>query len=244
MRFSYFVTDFPEIDRNRRQPLMGRRPSQLVALDARMVVDQTRGEGPQRPGSHLAICPYPTRFVRQINLADGTPLVLRPIRPEDEPAWLFLHEQCSTESIRARFRSVFKHATHDLASRFCFLDYDRDLSIVAETQVEGQPRLVAVASLSADPDHESAEFAVLVHDVWQRRGLGSLLTEYCLAIARDWRLSRVVAETDPLNTRMIKVFTRLGLRAAAGYHRRRGPGRTHALGRCSQRRIESSRCQT
>ncbi len=209
VRFSYFVTDFPEMVEIDVNPLWV-SSNDIIALDARMVVDPTHAEDKTRPHRHLAICPYPTRFVREVKLADGSQLLLRPIRPEDEPEWQALHDECSTESIRARFRSLFKHATHDLASRFCFLDYDRDLSIVAEAQIAGRRQLVAVASLSADPDHEAAEFAVLVHDAWQGRGLGTLLTRYCLEIARDWRLSRVLAETELLNTRMIKVFTRLG----------------------------------
>jgi acetyltransferase len=93
-----------------------------------------------------------------------------------------------------------------MATRFCFLDYDRELAIVAEVEQGGKRKLAAVARLVADVDHERAEYAVLVGDHWQSHGLGGLLTDYCLEIAREWQLRRVTAETSPDNTRMLAIF--------------------------------------
>jgi acetyltransferase len=205
MRFSYLVADFPEILEIDINPLLV-TPGQVVALDARMAVDRQRAERAVRPFSHLAIRPYPEEYVRQATLASGEAVILRPIKPEDEPLWHELLASCSRESIWSRFRYSFRETTHEMATRFCYLDYDRELAIVAEVEDGGKRKLAAVGRLVADPDHERAEYAVLVGDPWQSHGLGGLLTDYCLEIARDWRLRRITAETSPDNTRMLAIF--------------------------------------
>ena len=97
-----------------------------------------------------------------------------------------------------------------MATRYCFNDYDREIAMVAETSEGGARRLVGVGRLVADPDHEAVEYAVLVEDAWQSRGLGGTLTDVCLEIARQWRPRRIVAETTTDNGRMIAVFRRRG----------------------------------
>ena len=88
-------------------------------------------------------------------MKDGTPLVLRPIKPEDEPLWHELLASCSTQSIWFRFSYLFKHTTHEMASRYCFIDYDRELGIVAEVEEEGRRKLIGVGRLVADVDHRT-----------------------------------------------------------------------------------------
>jgi acetyltransferase len=117
---------------------------------------------------------------------------------------------CSRESIYQRFRHFFQWQSHEAAVRYCFNDYDRELAIVAEAETDGKRRLLGVGRLIADPDHESAEYAVLVADAWQNRGLGRLLTSYCLEIAREWGVKEVTAQTHSDNPRMVKVFSVLG----------------------------------
>ena len=109
-----------------------------------------------------------------------------------------------------RFRALVKH-THEMATRYCFIDYDRELAIVAELEGDdGNPLLAGVVRLVADPDHRSAEYAVLVADPWQGRGLSDLLTDYGLEIARAWGIETVYAETTPDNARMIAVLEKHG----------------------------------
>ena len=208
IRFSYLVADHPEIQELDINPLLV-TPDTVLALDARVIVDLDLIGKPQRPFAHLAIRPYPEEFVRSAQLADGTTIVLRPIKPEDEPIWNQFHQHCSIESLHARFHSLFK-ATHEIATRFCFLDYDREMGIVAELIRDGKPSFLGVAQLMADPDHEEAEFAVLVADPWQGRRIGSLLADTCLDIASRWGVRRVVAETELVNTRMLAIFRRRG----------------------------------
>jgi acetyltransferase len=117
---------------------------------------------------------------------------------------------CSRESIYARFRHFFQWQSHQAAVRYCFIDYDREIAMVAELEREGRRELLGIGRLVADPDHESVEYAVLVGDQWQNRGLGSVLTECCLEIAAGWGLKRVVAQTGHDNARMLALFQRLG----------------------------------
>ncbi len=209
MRFSYLVADYPEISEIEINPLLAGADGS-VALDARAVVDQSLVGRPPPPFSHLAIRPYPEEYTREATTAGGLRVTLRPIRPEDEPLWHEMLDACSPESIRSRFRGMVKH-THEFATRYCFIDYDRELAIVAELQAQdGTRKLLGVGRLVADPDRQSAEYATLVADPWQGRGLSDLLTDYCLEIARAWGIRSVYAETTPDNTRMIAVLKQHG----------------------------------
>jgi acetyltransferase len=105
---------------------------------------------------------------------------------------------------------MFQWATHETAARYCFTDYDREIAIVAERQNGGEPRLVGVGRLVADPEHETAEYAVLVSDAWQNRGLGGVLTDECEDIARSWGLKHMVAQTTADNGRMLALFRKRG----------------------------------
>jgi acetyltransferase len=205
MRFSYLVADYPEIKELDINPLLV-TPEQALALDARVVVDRELVVRPLRPYSHLAIRPYPEEYVTERKLKDGTPLLLRPIKPEDEPLWHDLLASCSTQSIWFRFNCLFKQATHEMASRYCFIDYDREMGIVAEVEEAEQRKLVGVGRLVADVDHTTAEFAVIVVDRWHGRGLGGVLTDYCLELAKKWGVKRVVAEVSKENARMLATF--------------------------------------
>jgi acetyltransferase len=105
---------------------------------------------------------------------------------------------------------LFKEATHEMASRFCFVDYDRELAICAELSESEGRQLVAVARLVADPDHETADYGILVADDFQGRGLGSLLTQKCIEIGRRWGLRQITGETTTDNHAMIQIFRKLG----------------------------------
>lgn len=213
MRFSYLVADFPEIREIDVNPLLATQEG-AVALDARIVLDRAALEEGSRPYEHLALRPYPEEYTGEASLKDGTPIRLRPIKPEDEPLWTDMLARCSPETIYARFRALFQWKHHETATRYCFIDYDREIAIVAEIEEEGAPKLVGVGRLIADPDHETVEYAVLVTDEWQNRGLGGVLTDYCYEIAKHWGLRRIVAETSPENERMIALFRNRGFRVS------------------------------
>jgi len=211
IRLSYFAADFPEVFELDINPLLV-TPENAIALDARIAMDKKLISPDDKPYSHLALRPYPEEYVNVTSLPDGTEVTLRPIKPEDEPMWFDLLGSCSRESIYMRFRYFFDWRTHEVASRYCFNDYDREIAIVAEIREEGKRRLLGVGRLVADPDHDTVEYAVLVADKWQNRKLGSLLTDYCIEVAKNWGLKKIVAQTTTDNPRMIAVFERRGFK--------------------------------
>jgi len=203
MRLSYITADNPEIQELDINPLLVGADS-MVALDARVVVKPV--DPGEKPYSHLALRPYPEEYVSKKTLADGTEVTLRPIRPEDEPLWLDLLGSCSRESIYNRFRFFFNWSTHEVATRYCYIDYDREMAIVSEIVENGARKLTGVGRLVADPDLETVEYAVLVSDMWQNRGLGGMLTDACLRIAGEWGMRTVYAQTTTDNPRMVHLF--------------------------------------
>jgi acetyltransferase len=209
IRFSYLASELPEIRELDVNPLLV-WPEGVCALDARVLVDKTVVWDPARPYAHLALRPYPEEYVRPAVLAGGGAVTLRPIRPEDEPRWMEMLSSCSRESIYARFRGFIQWDVHPIAVRYCYIDYDRELAIVAEVGEGAERKLAGVGRLVADPDLQSADFAVLVADPWQGQGMGTILTEYCVELATHWGVKQIIAETSTGNTRMRRVFERLG----------------------------------
>jgi acetyltransferase len=207
MRFSYLIAENSAIAELDVNPLLVTAEG-VMALDARVILDHPSPSSPTERYSHLAIRPYPDEYIREGTLKDGGKVRLRPIRPEDEPMWHRFMKNCSQRSIWLRFRYLFKETTHEMATRFCFVDYDRTLAIVAEREVAGERQLIGVARLVADADHRDAEYAVLVADDWQRLGLGNLLTDFCFEICGAWGVYRVYAETTTDNRAMQNILRR------------------------------------
>ena len=209
IRLSYLAADFPEITELDINPLLV-TPDEVIALDARIVLDNNLPIKGLPDYHHLALHPYPEKYVRQTTLHDGTLVTLRPIKPEDEPLWLEMLGSCSRESLYSRFRYFFHWESHEVAARYCYIDYDREIAIVAEIVEENRKKLIGVGRLIADPDHESVEYAVLVADAWQQKELGNILTDFCLETAASWSLKKIVAQTTTDNTRMLSVLRKRG----------------------------------
>ncbi|MCB2219961.1 MAG: GNAT family N-acetyltransferase [Bacteroidetes bacterium] len=211
IRLSYLAADYPEIEELDINPLIVTNED-VIALDARIVVDQEALDKSVKDYSHLILRPYPERLMKNAELSDGTHVLLRPIKPEDEPLWLELLGSCSKQSIYSRFRYDFYYDSHEVATQFCFIDYDREIAIVAEVEDEGRKKLIGVGRLIADPDVVIAEYAVLITDAWQHKDLGQILTSFCVDIARQSGIRKVSAETTKDNKAMIAVFKKLGFK--------------------------------
>ena len=162
--------------------------------------------------SHLILRPYPESLIKNVELKDGSNVIFRPIKPEDEPLWLELLGSCSKESIYSRFRYDFYYDSHEVATQYCFIDYDREIAIVAEVEEEGEKKIIGVGRLIADPDVEIMEYAILITDKWQQRDLGFIMTEYCMQIAHNRGIKKVLAETTKDNKPMIAVFRKLNFK--------------------------------
>ena len=208
IRLSYLAADYPEIEELDINPLLV-TPKDVVALDARIVIDQNLVGKKIPQFSHLLIYPYPEKYVKNVSLTDGTDVILRPIKPEDEPMWLELLGSCSKESIYFRFRSNYFFDSHEVAIQFCYIDYSREMAIVAEITENNNRKLIGVGRLIADTDHETAEYAILITDAWQNKNLGNILTQYCLGISKELGLKRIIAETTADNKSMIAILKKL-----------------------------------
>lgn len=213
VRFSRLVVEHPAIAEIDVNPLLA-SPEQLIALDARVVIHppEVTDEGLPRP----AIRPYPREYARSWRAADGAPVTIRPIRPEDEPAMVRFHEGLSPETVHARYFSFLKLAertAHERLARVCFIDYDRVMALVAErADPEGSGEIVGVGRLIRVHGRPEGEFALLVTDSWQRQGLGTALLGDLVEIGRREGLSRIVGDILESNTGMLRVSRRLGFR--------------------------------
>ena len=107
---------------------------------------------------------------------------------------------------------MLKHEqlNHEMATRHCYIDYEREITIIGELDVEDRRKIIGVGSLTAMADERVAEFAVLIADDWHSKGLGGVLLDYCIEIAKSRGIQRIIAETDPKNRRMITVFEKRG----------------------------------
>jgi acetyltransferase len=206
--FSYLVVGFPEIAEIDINPLavsMGK----VCAIDARIILDGDYRESAS-PYPHLVISPYPISHVMQSKLTDGTDIVIRPIMPEDEPLERQFLATLSDESRRTRFFSAFKEVTHDWLVMFCNIDYDRHIAMVAETTEKGERKIMGVVRLILDPDLNSGEIAALVHDRFQRKGVGKRLMQRVIEIARRKGLDEIRGEVLTDNSNMLGLCKKLG----------------------------------
>nr|CAA88045.1 protein expressed during heterocyst differentiation [Nostoc sp. PCC 6720] len=183
--------------------------SSLIALDARVVLHEPDVTEDQLP--KLAIRPYPTQYVEQWTMKDGTPVTIRPIRPEDEPLLVQFHKTLSEESVYFRYFHLMKlshRITHERLTRICFIDYDREMALVIESQGE----ILAVGRLSKLHGTKTAEFAMLVSDRYQCQGLGAELLRRLLQIGRDEQIERITADILADNYGMQRVCEKLGFK--------------------------------
>ena len=211
VRFSQLVVEQPwirEIDIN---PLLA-TPEHLLALDARVVVHDSAMTVDRLP--RPAIRPYPSQYVWDWQLKDGTQVTIRPIRPEDEPLMVKFHETLSERSVYLRYfcsLSLSTRVEHERLVRICFGSYDRGFALVADRKVPetGQHEVLGVGRFSAINRNE-AEAAVLVSDRWQGRGLGTELLAGVARVARLERFKRLSGEILRDNLPTQAIFKKVG----------------------------------
>jgi acetyltransferase len=213
VHFSRLVVEQPWIKEMDINPLVV-SAERIVALDARVLL-----ENPDIPEASLprpAIRPYPMQYVVPWTTKNGVPLVLRPIRPEDEPAMAKFHESLSDRSVFLRFFHLEKlssRVAHERLLRKCFIDYDREMALVADwTNPEsGEHQIIAVGRLTREHGAREAEIAVVVTDKFQNSGLGSELFARLIQVARDEKLTRITASILMENLAMRAIARRHGL---------------------------------
>jgi len=212
VRFSALVAEqrwIKEIDIN---PLLA-SPDGLIALDARVVLHGSEVTLEGLPKS--AVRAYPNRYVAPWTMKDGTSVMVRPIRPEDEPAMVRFHETLSERSVYLRYfhlMNLEQRTTHERLTRICFIDYDREMALVAEHRnpETGEPEILGVGRMMKIHGTSEAEVAVLISDQWQNRGLGKELLGRLIMVGADERLTRLVADILPDNRGVMRICEKLG----------------------------------
>lgn len=208
-KFSYLLMDFPEIKSIDINPYMVDETGGIV-LDAKVELDRKSMNSSTQKYEHLVISPYPQQYIKTIRSKTGERIVLRPIRPEDEPLEAEMFEYLSKETIYFRFFGYVPQVTHKFLSRFTQIDYDREMAIVAEVTKDRKKRLAGVVRLVSEPFNESAEYAIVIADPWQGQGLGKIMTEYILDIAREKGIKKITASVMTSNEVMIHILRKLG----------------------------------
>lgn len=210
VKFSQLVIDFPEIKEIDANPLIADE-NDAIAVDARIVIDMDKIQQKSQPYEHLVIAPYPRKYVTQWKLRNEASVFLRPIKPEDEALLNELFESLSEETMRFRFLQIIKDISHETLSRYCNLDYNREIAIVAEIEEEKR-KIIGVGRLILEPGGKQGEFAVLVGDKWQGLGLGTKLFDHIIEISKDMGLKTIYGYVVSGNVKMIHLCIKKGFR--------------------------------
>ena len=218
VKMSYLLVDFPEILEMDVNPLQVRTDG-ICALDARIVIEPKDVRKIVLPGSHLMISMYPSKYEWEFPV-DGHPVKIRAIKPEDEPLWAEMIESLSPSTAEYRFFGPVKEVTKSMLVRYCHIDYDREIALAAVEQPKGKrrKRMLGVARLTIETANaEEGEFAILVRDDCQRKGIGSKLMEALIQAARDRHVREINGDVLAANPGMTRFAEDLGFDIRPGY---------------------------
>ncbi|MGD8609264.1 MAG: bifunctional acetate--CoA ligase family protein/GNAT family N-acetyltransferase [Myxococcales bacterium] len=210
-RVSEMVCELPQLKELDINPLFADERG-VIAADARIVVEL------QEPAldryQHMAIHPYPHDLVRHWQTAEGQDITIRPIRPEDAEIEQAFVRNLSPKAKHFRFMQGVRELTPEMLVRFTQLDYDRELALIAVVQEGGEEREIAVARYAINPDGEDCEFAVVVSDEWQGRGIGSEIMRQLMNAAKDRGIKRIEGQVLKDNVEMLGLMEFLGFESA------------------------------
>jgi acetyltransferase len=212
LRVSDLVCELPEVTELDINPLIVDE-NDAVAVDVRIVL--SKAPPGARLYSHMAIHPYPRELSTTQQLADGTEVVMRPIRPEDAQDEQRFVQSLSSQSKFFRFMKAQNELTPEMLRRFTQIDYDREMAFVATVEQAGQHRQIGVSRYVSNPDATSCEFALVVADEWQHKGIGTRLMEALIGVARARGLHDMQGEVLVENHGMLRLVESLGFKLTA-----------------------------
>ena len=211
IQLSQLLIDFPEIAELDLNPVLI-KDGRPVAVDARILLSPTHIAS----SLHLVISPYPEEYESHTTTNDKFPLFIRPVKPEDVPLFTSFFKELSPTSIYYRFFSPLKELTPRMLSRFTQIDYDREIALVALDDNPETERMLGVARIMGDPDGKTGEFAVLVADPWQGKGIATCLLKNLLSIAEERGFQRIHGLVLRENRGMISLGQKLGFALQPG----------------------------
>jgi acetyltransferase len=213
LRVSELVCELPHVCELDINPLLADEGG-VVALDARVVVDFPGA--PKGPYGHMAIHPYPAHLETRWQLPDGTDVTIRPIRPEDAEMEQAFVRNLSPETRYFRFMRTLAELTPEMLVRFTQIDYDSEMAFIASVARDGRETEVGVARYVTNPDRRTCEFAVVIADEWQGKGIASRLMTELMRVARERGLQVMEGEVLASNGRMFHLMGSLGFVVGRG----------------------------
>ncbi|VVC76608.1 Acetyltransferase Pat [Aquicella siphonis] len=207
LRVSEMVCELPYIQEMDINPLIV-NDREAVAVDARIVIDAP----PLSPiaYSHMAICPYPSHLISTWQLSDGTNITIRPIRPEDAKIEQDFVRNLSPQSRYFRFMEHLQELTPAMLVRFTQIDYDREMALISTYKKNGEEIHIGVARYIINPDQDTCEFALVVADEWQNKGIGTRLMSELMGVARTHGVKTMMGEILSSNILMLELVKHLG----------------------------------
>ena len=217
VKVSYLLVDFPEIIEMDVNPLQVRTDG-ICALDARLVIEPRDVRKITLPGSHLMISMYPSKYHWDVPI-EGEKVHIRAIKPEDEPLWAEMVESFSPATAEYRFFGPIREVTKSMLVRYCHIDYDREIALVAIRERKGKKKgaMLGVARLSIETANaDEGEFAIVVRDEYQRKGIGSRLMDALIQAARDRHVREINGHVLAANPGMTRFAEDLGFDIRSG----------------------------
>jgi len=208
VKLSQLVADFPEIREIDLNPVLADETG-VIAVDARVSVAPVERLHRGLSGNpRFAIRPYPTEWERHVKLRDGTAILVRPVRPEDEPLYPPFFAAVTPADLRLRFFAPVKEFSHTFIARFTQIDYARAMAFIAIDEATGA--MLGVVRLHADSDYASGEYAILVRSDLKGHGLGWLLMQLIIEYARSEGIRSIKGQVLQENTMMLEMCRSLG----------------------------------
>jgi acetyltransferase len=213
VKLSQLVADFPEIREIDLNPVLADETG-VIAVDARISVAPVEAAHRGASGNpRFAIRPYPAEWVRHMQLRDGTAILVRPVRPEDEPLYGPFFAAVTPADLRLRFFAPVKDFSHPFVARLTQIDYARAMAFVAIDETSGA--LLGVVRLHADANYESGEYAILIRSDLKGHGLGWLLMQLMIEYARSEGIRTMNGQVLRENTMMLEMCRELGFHVAS-----------------------------
>ena len=213
IRLSRLVTDFSQITEVSINPVVVTN-GHLIAVDARIRVAPTRITAPD----HLIISPYPAWQEQLITTHESEQVLIRPVRPEDAGPMMTFFEKLSPQTVYLRFFTPLKKLSNRMLLALTQIDYDREVALVAIFPPQSGERIIGTARIIFTGNHEEGEFAIMLADSWQGKGIGAALLKSCLAFSKRYGLKRVYGTVLRENRQMLRLADKLGFKKTGMPH--------------------------
>jgi acetyltransferase len=212
VKLSQLAADLPQVRELDINPLLA-DDSGILALDARASVTTVEAKFTARGHPRFAVRPYPKEWERTLTLDDGTTLLVRPVRPEDEPMFHRFFTQITMDDLRLRFFAPIREFSHTFITRLTQLDYARAMALVAIDPADSE--MLGVVHLHADPNYEKGEYAILIRSDTKGRGLGWQLMHTMVQYAQWLGLREIEGQVLSHNKTMLTMCAEFGFAISA-----------------------------